>query len=75
MRVAVNVEQLLSPSPGGIGSYTANLVRSLADLGVEVQPVVARHSPAQLTAAWADFGLVGKVPAPLVLPAAPGGPL
>lgn len=57
MRVVVNLEQLLSPSPGGVGRYSAKLVANLARLGVEVQPVVARHRPGQLRAAWSEFGL------------------
>jgi glycosyltransferase involved in cell wall biosynthesis len=67
LRVTVNVEQLLSPSPGGVGRYTAKLVSNLARLGVDVRPVVARHTPSQLAAAWAEFGLEG-VAAPAVLP-------
>ena len=67
MRVAVNVEQLLAPSPGGVGRYTAKLVTNLAALGVEVRPVVARHSHEEVTAAWAEFDL-SSVPRPTVLP-------
>ncbi len=66
MRVAVNVEQLLSPSPGGIGRYTARLVSILSDLGVEVQPVTAWHRPDRVAAVWAESGLSGHVPAPKV---------
>ena len=67
LRVAVNVEQLMSPSPGGVGRYTAKLVSNLVALGVDVRPVVARHSPQEVKAAWAEFGLT-SVPQPLVLP-------
>lgn len=67
MRVAVNVEQLLTPSPGGVGRYTAKLVTNLTALGVEVRPVVARHSPGEVEAAWAEFDL-GRVPRPSMLP-------
>ena len=67
MRVALNLEQLLSPSPGGVGRYCARLAAGLASLGVEVQPVVARHGSAQLQAAWQEFGLEA-LPTPLVLP-------
>jgi glycosyltransferase involved in cell wall biosynthesis len=67
LRVAVNVEQLLAPSPGGVGRYTAKLVTNLAALGVEVRPVVARHTPDEVDAAWAAFDL-GSVPRPEVLP-------
>lgn len=66
MRVAVNLEQLLSPSPGGIGRYAARLVANLADLGVEVYPVVARHSAEEVKAAWEVFGLQ-SLPGPRVL--------
>lgn len=68
MRVAVNVEQLLSPSPGGIGRYTARLVSILADLGVEVQPVTALHRRSSVIAAWAEAGLQGKVRVPKIFP-------
>ena len=67
LRVAVNVEQLMSPSPGGVGRYTAKLVSNLVALGVDVRPVVARHAPEEIKSAWAEFGL-GSVPEPLVLP-------
>ncbi len=67
MRVALNVEQLLSPSPGGVGRYTAKLATNLVALGVAVQPVVARHTDDEVKAAWQDFGLEA-VPAPRVLP-------
>jgi glycosyltransferase involved in cell wall biosynthesis len=45
VRVALNVEQLLSPSPGGIGRYTRQLATLLASEGPadEVIPFVARH--------------------------------
>ncbi|MGC8628104.1 MAG: glycosyltransferase family 4 protein [Acidimicrobiales bacterium] len=66
MRVAVNVEQLLSSSPGGIGRYTARLVGILADLGVEVQPVTALHRRSRVIAAWAEAGLQGKVRLPKI---------
>jgi glycosyltransferase involved in cell wall biosynthesis len=67
LRVAVNVEQLLTPSPGGVGRYTAKLVTNLVALGVEVLPVVARHTPEEVEAAWAEFDL-GQVPRPTMLP-------
>jgi glycosyltransferase involved in cell wall biosynthesis len=63
----VNVEQLLSPSPGGVGRYAAQLVSHLVALGADVEPVVARHSDEEVKAAWQDFGLEG-VPEPTVLP-------
>ena len=49
MRVALNLEQLLQPAPGGIGRYTAELARLLPTLpstdGDEITlvPFVARH--------------------------------
>lgn len=58
LRVAVNAEQLLYRSPGGIGRYTAQLLTVLpggfADL--EMVPFVARHS---LMAADAVLAAVG----------------
>ena len=47
MRVAVNAEQLLQPSPGGIGRYTARLVTLLGagTIPDEVLTFVARHRP------------------------------
>ncbi len=53
-RVAVILEQLLSPVPGGTGRYSAALAKSLAETatgGAEVQGWVAAHrdvSPARL---------------------------
>jgi glycosyltransferase involved in cell wall biosynthesis len=67
LRVALNVEQLLSPSPGGVGRYAAKLATNLVALGVAVEPVVARHTQEEVKAAWEDFGL-DKVPEPTVLP-------
>ncbi|HXW79957.1 MAG TPA: glycosyltransferase family 1 protein [Acidimicrobiales bacterium] len=67
MRVAVNVEQLLTPSPGGVGRYTAKLMTNLVALGVEVRPVVARHAPREVEVAWAEFDL-GQVSRPSMLP-------
>jgi glycosyltransferase involved in cell wall biosynthesis len=43
------------------------LAANLARLGVDVQPVVARHAPEELRAAWSEFGLQEVAP-PLVLP-------
>lgn len=53
MRVGINVEQLLSPSPGGIGRYAAQLVMLLATLPPADEPVpfVARHRPGPAAAA------------------------
>ncbi len=67
MRVAVNVEQLLSPSPGGIGRHAAQLVMLLGSLPPVDEPVpfVARHRPGELAAALAGSGLG---PTAVVLP-------
>jgi glycosyltransferase involved in cell wall biosynthesis len=67
LRVAVNLEQLLSPSPGGVGRYAAKLVANLVLMGTEIQPFVARHSKQKVAAAWAEFGLQ-SVPEPRRLP-------
>lgn len=59
MRVAVNAEQLLQRSPGGIGRYTARLV-TLLGTGPhpdEVLTFVARHGRAEILRAWEEFGL------------------
>ena len=69
VRVAVNVEQLLHGAPGGIGRYTAELVRLLPGLGIDVTPFTARHSPAEVEAAFAAHGLTGLDPVILPLPA------
>ena len=67
MRVAVNAEQLLYRSPGGIGRYTARLLTVLPRLfpGDEVVPFTARHSPAAVRAALAG---IGSEAAPVILP-------
>lgn len=57
LRVAINLEQLLTPSPGGVGRYAAQLALHLSSLGVEVVPVVARHSEGAVDAAWREWGL------------------
>jgi glycosyltransferase involved in cell wall biosynthesis len=67
VRVAVNVEQLLYPSPGGVGRYTAQLVAGLHRAGVQVRPFLARHPPAAVDRAWAEHGLSG-VPFPKSFP-------
>jgi glycosyltransferase involved in cell wall biosynthesis len=70
VRVAVNVEQLLHEAPGGIGRYTAELVRLLPAHGVTVTPFTARHPRAQVERALADHDLTGLDPVILPLPAA-----
>lgn len=63
LRVAVNAEQLLYRSPGGIGRYTAQLLRLLPALApdCEVVAVAARHGRDQLRAALAGAG-AGDLP-------------
>lgn len=69
MRVALNVEQLLYRSPGGVGRYTAQLATLLpANGGDEVVAFTARHPRAQVTAAMARFGVPGPPPTILSLP-------
>jgi glycosyltransferase involved in cell wall biosynthesis len=70
VRVAVNVEQLLHEAPGGIGRYTAELVRLLPDHGVDVTPFTARHARADVQRALRGYGLDGLEPVILPLPAA-----
>ena len=63
MRVAVNAEQLLYRSPGGIGRYTAALL-TLMPAGcptLEVVPFTARHRPAEVEAALAEAGVDASV--------------
>ena len=70
VRVAVNVEQLLHEAPGGIGRYTAELVRLLPAHGVAVTPFTARHSRADVERALRAHDLTGLDPVILPLPAA-----
>jgi glycosyltransferase involved in cell wall biosynthesis len=70
VRVAVNVEQLLLEAPGGIGRYTAELVRLLPARGIDVTPFVARHSRATIEKALRAFDLGDVDPVVLPLPAA-----
>jgi len=69
VRVAVNVEQLLHEAPGGIGRYTAELVRLLPANGVDVTPFTARHARADIQRALAAHDLSGLQPVVLPLPA------
>ncbi len=59
MRVAVNAEQLLYRSPGGVGRYTAQLLSVLPGLfpDDELVPFTARHRPAEVAAALHDAGV------------------
>lgn len=59
----MNLEQLLSPSPGGVGRYAAKLAVHLVRLGVDIEPVVALHRREEVLAAWESFALAG-VPQP-----------
>ena len=70
VRVAVNVEQLLHEAPGGIGRYTAELLRLLPAQGVDVTPFTARHRRDDVTRALHAHGLDGYEPVILPLPAA-----
>src|ERR1700722_12097470 len=58
MRIALNVEQLLQPSPGGIGRYSAALASLLPQLFPhdEVIPFAAWHRGAALRAAAGAAG-------------------
>jgi glycosyltransferase involved in cell wall biosynthesis len=68
LRVAVNAEQLLYRSPGGIGRYTAQLLTLLPRLepGIEVRPVVARHPRTQVEAVLRAAGVTGPAAAAAV---------
>src|SRR3954462_15605251 len=70
VRVAVNVEQLLHEAPGGIGRYTAELLRLLPALEVDVTPFTARHSRDDVLRALQSHDLDGFDPVILPLPAA-----
>jgi glycosyltransferase involved in cell wall biosynthesis len=67
LRIAVNVEQLLSRSPGGIGRYSGQLATLLATLPPvdEVVPFVARHPRPEITSAMAAARITTE---PVVLP-------
>jgi glycosyltransferase involved in cell wall biosynthesis len=74
MRVALNLEQLLQPAPGGVGRYTAELARLLPTLPstdadeITLVPFVARHRREDVEARLRDFGLDGVDPVVLPLP-------
>jgi glycosyltransferase involved in cell wall biosynthesis len=70
VRVAVNVEQLLHEAPGGIGRYTAELLRLLPAQGVDVTPFTARHPRGDVMRALHAHDLDGLDPVILPLPAA-----
>jgi glycosyltransferase involved in cell wall biosynthesis len=73
VRVALNVEQLLSPSPGGIGRYTRQLATLLAseEPADEVIPFVAHHRRAQVSEVLGVAGIdaeavILRLPRPLL---------
>lgn len=77
MRVALNLEQLLQPAPGGVGRYTAELARLLPTLppspaddvdAVTLVPFVARHRREHMEARLREFGLAELDPVVLPLP-------
>jgi glycosyltransferase involved in cell wall biosynthesis len=71
MRVALNIEQLVHRPPGGIGRYTAELVRLLPDADLDLITFVARHRRSTVERALARFGLDGDAgvdPVRLLLP-------
>ena len=63
MRVAVNAEQLLYSSPGGIGRYTAQLLTVLPEVFPEdsVVAFTARHPRTAVGEALASFGVPDTV--------------
>jgi glycosyltransferase involved in cell wall biosynthesis len=69
VRVALNVEQLLSDSPGGIGRYTRQLATLLASSAPpdDVVAFVARHRPEHVRAAFEQAG-IDSTPVILALP-------
>lgn len=70
VRVAVNVEQLLHEAPGGIGRYTAELLRLLPAQGIDVTPFTARHSREEIERALRAHDLDRLEPVVLPLPSA-----
>ena len=72
--MALNLEQLLSRPPGGIGRYTSELARLLPgpdpDGGerIEVIPFVAYHRSSTISSTLGGFGLADLEPVRLWLP-------
>jgi len=64
----MNVEQLLQPSPGGIGRYTAKVAAHLPEAGWEVSGFCAMHRRRDVVAALAAEGLAGLPTTVLALP-------
>jgi glycosyltransferase involved in cell wall biosynthesis len=63
VRVAVNAEQLLYPSPGGVGRYTAQLLTVLPELFPADAPVpfTALHPRREVEAVLSAFGVEASV--------------
>ncbi len=70
MRIAINAEQLLQPSPGGIGRYTAELLSGLPRLypDDEMSSFVAAHPESSIATARRKFQLANFHPWVLPLP-------
>jgi glycosyltransferase involved in cell wall biosynthesis len=70
MRIAINVEQLLQPSPGGIGRYSAALVSLLPTLypDDELIPFAALHRPRDVNRVADALGVASIVSLPLPRP-------
>jgi glycosyltransferase involved in cell wall biosynthesis len=81
MRVALNIEQLLHRPPGGIGRYTAELLRLVPEPEtgprsgsgsdgerIEIVPFVARHRRAAVATALGAFGIADTEVVRLFLP-------
>ncbi len=68
VRVAMNLEQLLQPSPGGVGRYTARLAAHLPAVGWDVEGFCALHRRHEVAAALAAEGLAGMRMTTLALP-------
>jgi glycosyltransferase involved in cell wall biosynthesis len=69
VRVAINLEQVLQEAPGGIGRYSAALVRLLPEVtpGDAVVPFVAAHRRADVARAWDAWDIPAATKA-VVLP-------
>lgn len=62
VRVAMNVEQLLYRSPGGVGRYTAQVAGPLAEgAGSHIMPFCARHPRSEVERAAATASVSGPV--------------
>jgi glycosyltransferase involved in cell wall biosynthesis len=65
VRVALNAEQLLYHSPGGVGRYTAHILSGLESFFPDdrVLPAVARHRRAEVAEAYARAGVPAELAA------------